>query len=257
MRRIWCLGVFFDLAAAALDVVAPDLQELTVEVHMPPTQGKHLATAHPSGHHQPDQRAPHLVLLPCRSDQDGRLIWSGRVRLRWWHLGSSGRLSDVDAGPVPSDGGFKGSAEDGVQHEHRGGRQRPAFMRPALDLSAVVLTGPAMLEERSSVAASAAAAQLSVETLDPLRSELGQRHVTEREADEPVDESGVVVPGIRTELRTGKPFIQQRPEANPGPARLLLIDLTEKLGAELLRLLRTLAGTAQPQPRAGNGVDTG
>jgi len=142
-----------------------------------------------------------------------------------------------------------------VQHEHRRGGQRPAFVRPALAPGAVVLTLPTMLNERPPVASSPAAAQLAVEALDPLRGELAQRQRAEGRADKPVDEPGAVVAGGGAEFGAGQPFVEQRAEAGAGATCLPGVDLAEELGAQLLGLLLGVADATQPQPLTGNRVD--
>ncbi len=143
-----------------------------------------------------------------------------------------------------------------MQHQYRGRRERAAFVRPAFGSRAVVFTLTAVLDEPASVAACPALTQLTVEAFDPLRSDPAQRQVTERRADEPIDQPRVIVPGIRPQLRTWQPLVEQSTKAGPGSAGLPGVDLAEELRAELLRSLFGVAGAGQPQPFAGDWVSS-
>jgi hypothetical protein len=116
-------------------------------------------------------------------------------------------------------------------------------VRTALGSRAIVLViRSAVLDERESVAAGSAPAQLAVEAFDPLRSDPDQRQVTERGPDEPIDEPGVVVPCVRPKLRARQPLVEQNAKTGSGSAGLAAVDLAEELRAELLRFLRTATG---------------
>jgi hypothetical protein len=96
----------------------------------------------------------------------------------------------------------------------------------------------AVLGVRAAAAAGPAPPQLAVEAFDPLRGDPAQRQIAERRPDEPIDEPGVVVPGVRPKFSAGQPLVEQSAETGPCSAGLAAVDLAEELRAELLRFLR-------------------
>jgi hypothetical protein len=95
-----------------------------------------------------------------------------------------------------------------VQHEHRGRRERSTLVRATLGPRAIVVILLAVLDVRASVAAGSAPPQLAVKAFDPLRGDPAQWQVTEGRPDEPIDESGVVVPGVGSKLPARQPLVE-------------------------------------------------
>jgi hypothetical protein len=167
------------------DVAAADLQRAGLEVDVSPAESKQLGAAEAGDHHEPDEGAPGLVLLP-RGGRDAAGLLDGRWARLWRGLPRRPRdVGGVGLDPLPPDGGGEGAAEHVVDLHDGGLGEGLALVRAALQhratggdavvlgiaaggtatrwtfmahLTALVWAVDAMLHERRHVAASATAA---------------------------------------------------------------------------------------------------
>jgi hypothetical protein len=236
----------------ATHVVAANHQLAGCQVDVEPPQREELGPSQSGDHHEPDQRAPVLVLSPSSGDDTTGLLDSGRVRL--WHR-LAGFLRDqrrVRLDPFPPHRGRQRRADREVHMADRRRRQRPALVRRTFDhraahLAAVMLgitcrwrparrsavpddpavmrpSGPVVYREPP-VAAGSAPAQLGVEVLQHLGRDLAEGYVAERRLDVEPRVRLVALPGVRLDLVDPQPGVEGSTERRAGPRLLLGLHL--------------------------------
>jgi hypothetical protein len=278
------LRVLLDRLPIDAHVVPPHCHHAAVEVDVGPAQCEQLGPAHAGHHHQPDERAPVVVLRPRRL-HDARCLCDRRwIRLR----GRLPRLASPDgrvvSDPFPTLGGGQHAADREVDAADRCRSERTALVRQTLDNPAArlvavvrrvtddrrpargttVLDDPALvrlaravLDERLAVTACAAPAQLGVELLEQPRRHLADRLVAEGREDVHAGVQLVAGVGGCLDFVRPKPGLHGRPERGLRPRLTLLVNLCAEPLENRLGLGLGRDRLREPDLLAGQGVDPG
>jgi hypothetical protein len=132
-------SVLVDRAPVHTHVVPSDRQDAGVKVDVRPAQREELSAAHAGHHHQPDQRAPVIVLRPRSVDDPGGLRHCRRLGLRRRRAWLSRNDRRVRGDPSPANSCSEHAADREVDATHRRASQRLALVLPALDDPAALL----------------------------------------------------------------------------------------------------------------------
>ena len=234
------LGVLLDAGASALHVRLAHLDRGGIEVDPIPAQRGELAAADPGHHHQPDQRAPVLVLVERRVHDPAGLLGRRRVGHRRRLTRPASGLGRVRRDPAPPDRGRQRRAEDRVDLPNRRRRQRPADVGTATVPALVRLLGD-VLDERPARAPAATAPQLGVEPLQNVGLHAAERQGAERRPDVPRDVAGVAVARRLLDLGGRQPLVERVAEGGSRAGGPVGVDLGEEPGPQLLRVGRRRA----------------